>query len=367
LADVFISYARAERADAERIAARLTGLGLSVFLDVDGLDGGDMFSDKLDREVKTSGAVLGLWSPLALSRPWVQIECDIGKRRGVLVPVAIRPFRDMDVPAPFWNIQFVDFTDLTDSPDDANWIKLVKSLARTLQRPELLQREISGPRHDASARDDLHGELERLRAELESMRSTVAQGRPVSPDEASAVSQIPNSAPNATLLQARAPAAGAAAARQAKPAGRMNAPLVGAGAVLFLAAFAVMELWLVGPLVDVFSSLAVPLPGTPGLRLESGDVFPYLVGVNDLLAFALVVFGGTVLASGLSGIGLSRGASKFAGPVAAACALVALVVAYVSGMFIHPANVGPVPFHAVNALQVSAQLLASALLVRLVA
>jgi hypothetical protein len=124
LADVFISYARTERDEAERIKARLEAMGLSVFLDVDGLDGGDVFSERLDREVKTAGCVLGLWSPASLSRPWVQTECDIGKRRGVLVPVAIHPFRDMDVPAPFWNIQFVDLSDALDDEADLNWLRL---------------------------------------------------------------------------------------------------------------------------------------------------------------------------------------------------------------------------------------------------
>jgi hypothetical protein len=134
---VFISYARTEREDAQRIKMRLEAMGLSVFLDVDGLDGGDVFSEKLDREVKTAGCVLGLWSPTALSRPWVQTECDIGKRRGVLIPAAIHPFRDMDVPAPFWNIQLVDLTDLSEDTDDPNWLKLRRALARTLQRPDL--------------------------------------------------------------------------------------------------------------------------------------------------------------------------------------------------------------------------------------
>lgn len=137
MADVFISYARAERDVAEAVKLRLEAMGLSVFLDVDGLDGGDVFSEKLDREVKTAGIVLGLWSPVALARPWVQIECDIGKRRGVLIPVAIKPFRDMDVPAPFWNIQFVDLTDALDHADNPNWAKLQRSIARTLNRPDM--------------------------------------------------------------------------------------------------------------------------------------------------------------------------------------------------------------------------------------
>ena len=176
MADIFISYARAERAEAEAIKTRLEDLGLSVFLDVEGLDGGDVFSDVLDREVKTSGVVLGLWSPLALSRPWVQIECDIGKRRGVLVPVAIKPFTDMQVPAAFWNIQFVDLTETGNDPDDANWLKLIKSLARSLKRPELLAREAKSPSHDSATQDNLKAELAKMRSELAAMKGAASVG-----------------------------------------------------------------------------------------------------------------------------------------------------------------------------------------------
>ena len=69
VSDIFISYARAERERAEAVKDALETEGLSVFLDVAGLDAGDSFPDVLDREVKSAGVVLGLWSPLSLSRP----------------------------------------------------------------------------------------------------------------------------------------------------------------------------------------------------------------------------------------------------------------------------------------------------------
>lgn len=142
-ADIFVSYARAERDIAEPIARRLQSHGLRVFFDVDRLESGDVFSDRIDREVKGAGMVLGLWSPYSLSRPWVRTECDIGRARNVLVPAIIKPISDMDVPAPFWNVQYVDLTQLTESPLDPNWIQLVKSIARCLGRTDLLRIEAS--------------------------------------------------------------------------------------------------------------------------------------------------------------------------------------------------------------------------------
>ena len=104
--DVFLSYARTDIQRAEIVKDLLEGLGLSVFFDTEGLDSGDIFPDILDREVKSAGAVVGVWSKHALTRPWVKIECDIGKTRGVLVPIQIDQIYDLERPAAFWNIQF---------------------------------------------------------------------------------------------------------------------------------------------------------------------------------------------------------------------------------------------------------------------
>ncbi|MEM7768250.1 MAG: toll/interleukin-1 receptor domain-containing protein [Pseudomonadota bacterium] len=139
MADVFLSYSRQDTAAARRIKDRLVGLGLSVFFDTEGLDSGDVFPDVLDREVKTAGAVVGVWSTHALSRPWVKIECDIGRARGVLVPVQIEQIAELDKPAAFWNVQFDDLSDYDGDPGHAGWRKFVRSLSRTLNRPALLE------------------------------------------------------------------------------------------------------------------------------------------------------------------------------------------------------------------------------------
>lgn len=138
MADVFLSYARVDLAKAERVKAALEAAGLSVFFDVEGLDGGDVFPDVLDREVKTAGAVVSLWSPHSLSRPWVKQECSIGLKRKCLVPLAIEPLGQLDVPVAFEGLQVIDFTGYHGRTDTAEWRQLMRALARTLKRPELL-------------------------------------------------------------------------------------------------------------------------------------------------------------------------------------------------------------------------------------
>lgn len=167
MADVFLSYARTERGRAEPIRAALVSLGLNVFFDVDGLDGGDVFPDVLDREVKSAGAVVSLWSPHALSRPWVKLESRIGIYRGVFIPVEIAPLDLLaDVPADFFDLQRIDLIDFNGDTSSPGWLKLVKSLARTLERPELLEREVRSHAHSSAEAADLRTELAALRAQM---------------------------------------------------------------------------------------------------------------------------------------------------------------------------------------------------------
>ncbi|MEM1107007.1 MAG: toll/interleukin-1 receptor domain-containing protein [Pseudomonadota bacterium] len=176
MADVFISYARSERPKAEAIKDLLEAAGLSVFFDVQGLDGGDVFPDVLDREVKSAGAVLGLWSPHALSRPWVKIECLIGKDRGVLVPASIEPINALiDLPAAFYGVQHVDLSDFHGDPSDANWLALLRSLGRTLGRPDLARQAAAPPPGDAAGEADLRAQMERMRDELNALRGTLSE------------------------------------------------------------------------------------------------------------------------------------------------------------------------------------------------
>jgi len=170
--DVFLSYARTDIKRARQIKDLLEGLGLTVFFDTEGLDGGDVFPDVLDHEVKHAGAVVGVWSAHALSRPWVKIECDIGKTRGVLVPLQIETIADLDRPAAFWNIQFADLSDFDGDADHAGWLRFLRSLARTLDRPDLLERESAAQAATPDSQDaSVRAELAALRAEMADMRS----------------------------------------------------------------------------------------------------------------------------------------------------------------------------------------------------
>lgn len=173
--DIFLSYARADVARAVQIKELLESLGLTVFFDIEGLDGGDVFPDVLDREVKSARAVVGVWSKHALTREWVKIECDIGRQRKVLVPVQIEEISFLDRPAAFHNIQYNDLSDFDGQPEHVGWLRFLRSLARVLNRPELLEREQAAQNATPDSEDrDVHAELAAMRQQIEEMTNAKA-------------------------------------------------------------------------------------------------------------------------------------------------------------------------------------------------
>lgn len=139
MADVFISYARSLQHDDHRRAADLKRKlerdhGLSVFLDVEGLEGGDEFPEVLNRELRGAGAVVALWSQHAMTRPWLRAECAVAQNLQTLIPIAVERLDAYSLPIQFINTQYIDFAEGT----EPQWRSLLRSLARTLRKPELI-------------------------------------------------------------------------------------------------------------------------------------------------------------------------------------------------------------------------------------
>lgn len=136
--DVFVSYARSERSLVEPINAALIDLGLTTFFDVEGIDGGDHFPKVIDDAIRASGAVLALWTPLALSREWVQIEGLIAKDRKVLVAAEISPIdQATDVPAAFYTVHRTNLVGFDGDPAHEGWLSTIRSLSNKLKQPAL--------------------------------------------------------------------------------------------------------------------------------------------------------------------------------------------------------------------------------------
>lgn len=92
MADVFISYAREDRAYAERLAAAFAERHVSVWWDRS-LKGGSAFHDEIERELQAATRVVVLWSSDARQSHWVRDEARLAQETGKLSPLIINGAR----------------------------------------------------------------------------------------------------------------------------------------------------------------------------------------------------------------------------------------------------------------------------------
>ena len=90
MAQVFLSYAREDRARAVRIADAMEGAGHQVWWDRR-IDAGSRFSAEIAEALKAADVVVVLWSPASIDSVWVQDEAAFGRDHGRLVPAMLGP------------------------------------------------------------------------------------------------------------------------------------------------------------------------------------------------------------------------------------------------------------------------------------
>jgi len=88
MADVFISYAREDRAFAERVANELGKLGLDCFWDSE-IPPGQTWADYIEGKLSQSRAVIVLWSEHSTKSQWVREEARMGREKSNLIPVLL--------------------------------------------------------------------------------------------------------------------------------------------------------------------------------------------------------------------------------------------------------------------------------------
>ena len=88
LADVFISYARADREVVAALSAALEQAGYSVWWDRH-IGAGAAFAQAIEAELESAKAVIVAWSKSALTSDWVKDEAAAARDQGKLVPVSL--------------------------------------------------------------------------------------------------------------------------------------------------------------------------------------------------------------------------------------------------------------------------------------
>ncbi|QZD96096.1 TIR domain-containing protein [Qipengyuania gelatinilytica] len=107
MGDIFLSYARADRESAERLAAELEASGYSVWWDRH-IDGGSEFAAEIEHRLEEAQVVLVLWSKDGVTSRWVRDEAVIGLEAGKLVATSID---GTPPPIGFKQIHAIDMTD----------------------------------------------------------------------------------------------------------------------------------------------------------------------------------------------------------------------------------------------------------------
>ena len=121
MADVFVSYARADKARVAPLVAVIEARGWSVWWDPE-ISPGQEFDDEIEAEIEAAKAVLVVWTPTSVVSRWVRGEAREAADRGILVPVRFEQARlPMDVRA-------IHTTDLDDWCEDPNSPKVQECL-----------------------------------------------------------------------------------------------------------------------------------------------------------------------------------------------------------------------------------------------
>jgi hypothetical protein len=100
MSDVFISYAKTDRHQAEALADDLKLHGYSVWWDT-ALYGGEDFHDVIFRALDDAKAVIVIWSESSAKSQWVRGEAQHAQSQQKLIPTKFAKLRDADIPLNF--------------------------------------------------------------------------------------------------------------------------------------------------------------------------------------------------------------------------------------------------------------------------
>jgi adenylate cyclase len=123
MSGVFISYAKANEADARALTDRLRLQGYTVWRD-DQLPAHRVYADVIEERLTAAEAVLVLWSADAAKSHWVRAEADTARQAGKLVQVSLD---GAPLPLPFNQIHCVDLSG--GGADHPAWPRVLASVA----------------------------------------------------------------------------------------------------------------------------------------------------------------------------------------------------------------------------------------------
>jgi len=136
VADVFISYKRADRRRIEQMSQALIDLGLTVWFDYS-IEVGEDWAKRIQIELDAAKAIIVCWTPDACQSDWVKHEASVGAQRGVILPLILKACTP---PALYASFQSADLTDWDGSASDKRFLGILSRL-EALTKKKGLARE----------------------------------------------------------------------------------------------------------------------------------------------------------------------------------------------------------------------------------
>ena len=130
MADIFISYAREDRARVVPLVKELEAHGWSVFWDTR-IRTGQTWDVLIERELEKAKCVLTLWSKTSVGKKWVRNEASVGEERGVLLPALID---NVKIPVAFRHRQAATLISRQRSPSQSQIDELILDVGRLVRR-----------------------------------------------------------------------------------------------------------------------------------------------------------------------------------------------------------------------------------------
>lgn len=141
-ANLFLSYARLDRARAEKLITALEKHGYELWWDAK-LEGGSAFADSIADALAKADAVLVLWSQSSITSDWVRDEAAVGRGRKRLVPLSLD---GVEPPLGFRQYHVIDVSHWrgrSDCPETRAIDRAVDAILAGRPQPEQLARPVS--------------------------------------------------------------------------------------------------------------------------------------------------------------------------------------------------------------------------------
>jgi hypothetical protein len=130
MADIFVSYDRADRQRARELVETLEKRGWSVFWD-SAIRVGVRYEDLIEEEIYKCRVMVVMWSPRSVASEWVRDEASFGLKLRKLMPVLIEPTR---IPFKYDGLQTADLIKWRPGSETPVFQHFTQSIAESLDR-----------------------------------------------------------------------------------------------------------------------------------------------------------------------------------------------------------------------------------------